>query len=559
MFYVPGVTFNSYGGLGKASTLSIRGVSAKGILVQIDGVTVADPSGTQSVYDFANLLADDIERVEVLRGNQSTLYGSSAIGGVISITTKTGKGSGKVLTGSGGIEWGSFGTAKTNVNARGESGKVYYGGSISGLTSQGYDLSRGGPNEADGYKTFATSLKVGADLVEDVGALDRLNVEASGRYSKSHNETDQFSTNTFDVDEKFRSIEGSGKLALNADLFDGKFANTLSASQSIIRRDGYLDGSRGSYYGEVYFDGSITKYEYQGTLKPIEDHTLVFGLDRQRDQQNADTNPARSTTNDGIFGNYILDLLDDRLTLTAGVRHDDHETFGGHTTWRTTASYRIPESGTRFHAGYGTGFRAPSLFELYDTYYGGGNADLKPEESQGYDVGVEQSLFDDRLVVGTTFFNTRTKNQIVWSGSGYDNVSSARSFGFENTLSAEITEEIRLNLTHTYLQARDNASGQALGNLPHHSGNARLSYAPKEVEGLETWTAVRTQTWSYDSAFASPYLGGFAVWDLGASYAINEWATIYARGENLTDKQYVTRGGYAQAGRAGFVGMRAKF
>lgn len=554
---VPGVNLATSGGSGKTTYLSIRGFASKGILILVDGVNVADPSGNQTTYDLTNLPADNIERIEVLRGSQSTLYGSEAMGGVISITTKGGKGSGKVVTGETGIEWGSRGTAKGFVNARGESGGVYYSGGLSGLTTQGFDISRDGPNEADGNKTGAANLRLGSDLVTDVGILDRLNVEASGRYLKAKPEFDAWGTNAATDDSSTaRTIEQSGKLTANVDLFDGLLANSISASQSKTRRD-YYDAT----WGTTFYDGEITKYEYQGTLKPVEHNTLVFGADRRRDHMETNVQDSTAVTNDGIFGNYILGLLDDDLTLTAGVRHDDHESFGGNTTWRTTAAYLIPETGTRFHASYGTGFRAPSLFELYDTTWGSGNPDLKPEKSRGYDLGFEQSVLDDRVTFGSTFFNNRLKNAIVANASSSwrnENIASARVYGFENSVTAELTDELALTVNHTYTQARDNTSGRAMPNQPHHTGNARLSYDPKQVEGLDTWVATRTATWSYDNGTSS-YLGGYLVWDLGASYAVTDWASVYARLENLADKTYETKGGYAAGGRAGFVGMRAKF
>lgn len=558
---VPGVGLARSGGPGKTTSLSIRGISAKGVLILIDGVNVADTSNPQPYYDLTNLPADAIERIEVLRGSQSTLYGSSAMGGVISITTKSGKGSGKVLTGEGGVEWGSRATAKGFVNGRGESGGVYYSAGVSGFTTQGWDIARSGPNEQDGSKNGAANLRVGADLIRDVGILDRLNVEASGRYLKAKSENDGWGT-TAAVDNASdqRTIEKSGKLTANVDLFDGVFANSVSVAQSQSRRD--LFDADPFFGGDFYYDGEITRYEYQGTLKPVEHNTLVFGADHQRDHMSTTLVDPQSVTNDGVYANYILGLLDDDLTLTAGIRHDDHETFGGHTTWRTTAAYRIPATGTRLHAGYGTGFRAPSLYELYSPFSFGspsGNPDLKPEKSRGYDVGFEQSVLDDRVTFGSTFFNNRLEDAIGYAfGTGYYNTTSARAFGFENTATAEITDEISLTVNHTYTQARDNATGRVMPNQPHHTGNARLSYAPGEVPGLGTWAAARTATWSYDSGNSS-YLGGYLVWDLGASYAINDWATVYGRVENLADKTYETKGGYAEGGRAGFVGMRAKF
>lgn len=555
---VPGVTLYRRGGVGKSSSISIRGIPSKGVLVLVDGMNVADPSASPTVYDLTNLMANDIERVEVLRGNQSTLYGSSAIGGVISITTKSGKGSGKVLTGEAGAEWGSFATAKSFVNARGESGNVYYSGAVSGFTSQGTDIAREGPDEADGYKNGSVNLRVGSDLLTDVGIVDRLNVETNLRYLKAHSEYDDWGgSSTTDADLKTRNIEQGGQVKVNLDLWDGLLANSFTVSQARTRRDEYRDDARDAFY-----DGEITRYEYQGTLKPVEHHTFVFGADHQREHADFSTSWGSSLTdsvgNDGTFFNYIVEPVDN-LTLTAGVRVDDNDTFGDHTTWRTTASYRIPATGTRFHAGYGTGFRAPNLSELYTPTYG--NPDLKPEKSRGYDVGFEQSLFDDRLTFGSTFFNTRLNDAISSDPATWQNVNiaSARSFGFENSVSAEITDEISLTINHTYLQARDNATGEVLNTQPHHSANLRATYAPEAVPGLSTWTAVRSASWSYDAYAAKPYLGGYAVWDLGASYPITEWATVYGRLENLADKQYDTKGGYAEPGRAGYVGLRAKF
>jgi len=553
---VPGISSYGNGGMGKLTSLSIRGMGDAYIKILVDGMDVSDVSGAASSYDLTHLLADDIERIEVLRGNQSTLYGSSAIGGVISITTKSGKGSGKAIGGDGGFEWGSYGTARGHVNARGESGGVYYSAGLSGLTTQGFDVSPIGTDtgESDGYKNRSANLRVGSDLITDLGILDRLNVEALGSTIEAHTEYDGNATS--DNDRDIRSVQRSGKVSVSADLFDGLLANTVSAAQSRIRRDYYTNEKRNNY-----FDSEITKYEYTGTLKPLDHHTVVFGADHERQHMQTYSVSPQEITNDGYFANYQIGLLDDTLTLTAGARQDDHSAFGDTTTHRATAAYRIPDWGTRLHASYGTGFRAPSLYQLYEPTYG--NPNLKAEESRGYDIGVEQSFLDDRLVIDTTFFNTRLNNAITYdfATSKYAQTASARVFGQETSVTAQVSDEVSVTAGHTWMQARDNTTGQVLATRPHHQGNLRVAYAPEEVKGLDTWAKARFATWSYDSANASskPFVGGYTVVDIGASYAITDWANVYGRIENIADKDYHTKGWYAESGRAGYVGMRMKF
>ena len=552
----PGINLYSNGGMGKSSGLYMRGMGYKNILVLIDGVEVADPSGSQTSYDLTHMQADNIERIEVLRGNQSTLYGSDAMGGVISITTKSGRGSKKPYAGTTSMEYGAYNTRKGDINVQGASGPVYYSGSVRSIFTDGFDISNTMPgDEKDGYKNCGADLRVGSDALTDVGVLDRLSIEGIGRILRADTQTD--GSSTVDGIEQYRMFQRSGSLSATADIFGGVLSNHVAAAQSQSRRDYYKDHTRKT--ANPFFDGEKTKYEYQGTLKAIDDHTLVFGADHEREHMTTGSVSSHSVVNDGFFGDYQINLLDDSLTLTLGARQDDHEKFGDTTTYRSTAAYLLKETGTRFHTSYGTGFRAPSLYELYHPTYG--RDTLKPEESSGYDVGIEQSLLDDRLTIDTTFFNTRMTNEIIYEATPkkYRNVASSRTFGVENLASFEISKEWWIGGSYTYQQARDNSTGMVLAVRAHHVGNVRVSYSPEEIAGLDTWVRSRMATWSYDSYANKSFTGGYAVIDFGASYAINDWSSVYGRVENVTDKLWHTKGEYAETGRAGYVGMRIKF
>ena len=564
---VPGVASFSYGGRGRGGDVFIRGMSANGgrTLILVDGVKLSDASGNGYV-GLDDLQASEIERVEVLRGNQSTLYGSDAVGGVISITTKSGAHEKGPFTGSVFAEGGTYNTGKTGASVRGRLGRFYYSGGIAGFTTDGWDISPhdNAGNESDGYASKNANLRLGADLVEDAGILDRLNVEGLFRTLRSDYETDGYDYATNDMADNpslVRKLQQSAKLAVNADMFDGMLANNLAVSRFTMRTDLY-DSKHVRTTSYSIYDGDVDKYEYQGTLKPADHHTVIFGADHQREQAEGDTFTAQTVSNDGYYANYILGLFDDTLTLTGGVRTDDHETFGDHTTWRTTAGYRLPGWGTQFHASYGTGFVAPSLYKIY----AGGifNSTLKPEESRGYDVGIEQSLFGKRLKIGSTFFRNDVENLLTGHYAPYPtwvyyNVNSVRTFGLENEAEVRIDDEWKLSASHTYMQARDNGTGQVAPTQPHHSGDIRIDYAPLWLEGLDLWASMRAQTWSYDAYANKTFVGGFATWSFGAGYNVTENLNLYGRVENLADKTYQTKGGYPETGRAGYVGLRMKF
>jgi len=545
---VPGVTVSDNGGFGKTSYVFIRGSSYSHIKIMVDGI---------QIDDLTHLVAADIERIEVLKGNQSTLYGSDAIGGVISITTKTGRDSQKLIEGSAFAEFGSQNTYKTGGNIRGRINKAYYNIGLTQYDTDGINISENtsSQSENDGYENLSVDARLGVDLLKDAGAVDLLNVEYLMRWVDSEVEFDNSGTQDgFNVAKDNRRHY---KLQVKADLFDGLLKNEVSAAYSTSSTDSFDAGTRLSY--DENEKNRVAKYEYKGVLNPVENHTLVFGADYQRlSIDNGDFHESQQ----GFFGNYQLELLDKALTLTAGARYDKVDSVDGELSYRATVGYYVEGTGTRFHGSYGTGFNTATAFQRQ----GGFNA-LKPEKARGYDLGVEQSLWDDRVILDVTAFNTRVQDEIVYQeyniGAGkyvYGNIASTRTFGLETSLTAEVSNEVSLVGSYTYQEAKDIGNDRSLSLRPSHSGSAQINYAPEAVKGLSSWLRTTYQGSNWDqSGSRKDYIGGFLVHDIGANYEWDHGISFYGRVENLLDKHYEVKSDYAASGISGFVGARVKF
>lgn len=566
---VPGLYVYSNGNSRNNTRFKLRGYDSGRVLVLIDGVKIDNQASQMYDRPYNHLQASDIERVEILRGNQSSLYGSDAIGGVISVTTKSGKNSAKTIEGAVDAEVGSFVTRRGSVSAWGRTGEVYYKASGAGLATHGDDnRPQVAPDENDGSRSVNYDFKIGADALRDVGVLDLLNVEATYNTMRGDAEYDT-ATSAADNDGFLHQDTDTARIQVNAKMFDGLLDNTFSASRMdayVVARSNRYSGTPNRYWGD------LEKYEYQGVLRPADGHSLVFGADQERDHFRTQTASRQNAAlvNSSFFGDYAVDLLDDSLTLSGGFRRYSHDTFGETTTYRTTASYRVPDTATRLHGSYGTGFKAPTLVQaLYNretAIANGFDETLNPEKSEGYDIGVEQTLMDDRLVLDVTFFNNRMTNAIESRGTPsnryYVNIGSVRNMGFETSADYDLTEEVTVTGTYTYTQSRDNATGLQIDQAPVHQGSVRVSYAPKAVEGLDTWVRMIAAGKSFDTpstAIGRKEVGGYATFDLGADYEIDKTFSVYGRVENLLDKNYGQMWGFENAGFGAYTGVRAKF
>jgi vitamin B12 transporter len=564
---VPGMNVSSPGGMGQESSLSLRGADKKYIKTLFNGIDISDPTSTQVQTPYQNLLIGGIGSVEVLKGSQSTLYGSDAIAGVIGISTLTGIEPG--IHQEISAEGGSFGTWRGGYSLSGadETGKAALG--IYGLDTAGISaaLVNGVPPvdsnpshlERDRFQdwnvNFAGEKQI-TDYFSVFGAA--LYINARGDYDDSGNPPTDNTHNTFHTEQK------AARLGFNLDLMDGRLKNTFSVQASQIDRG--LDSL--SIFGpyDADFRGERVKAEYQGSFEASRWLTLQYGADYERQSAHATDNFGTDTNESFNIGGLWTQAVvspTENLTLTAGLRHDEHSEFGGYTTYRLTGSYLLPDHGTRLHSSYGTGFRSPSLFELFDPF--AGNPDLRPEQSKSFDFGVEQKFLDGRLIGDVTFFMLDTDNLIDYdyATSHYEQLpGTTRRDGVEASLSWAATPWLDLGASYTYTHTRQ-PDGERRPRIPEHDIAIAATVTPAEkwaVTGV-VHTVLNTLDRISPSfgTFVDVPLDDYVLVDAKISYKPTDATEIYLRGENLLDQKYEVVKGYGTPGLGVFAGFKATF
>jgi len=540
----PGVTVNQNGAFGGNASVRIRGASNDQTLVLIDGVPVNDPTGTGGGYNFAYLDTDTIERIEVLKGPQSTLWGSDAIGGVVSITTKRPT---EGLSGTVFGEYGSFNTLRggasiSNANEIGD-----FRLAATGLTTDGISKAdeANGNSEDDGYDSQTVSAKGGLNLPASV------RLETSLMWSDAESEYDSYAFgaqgSVADGDEVTNSETLSGNITLKAPLFDGRLENLVQIGYADIERENTSNGVQ-SYFTE----GDRVLFRYQGTFAINDTNTLAFGTEREETSANE-----QESSIDSLFALYEFKPVDS-LTLTGGIRVDDHETFGSETTGRVAAAWTATDQLT-FKASWGQGFKAPSIFQstYICTFCGltAPNTNLKAETSEAYDIGVQWQSADERIVLGATLFDQETENMIDFSyTAGYDNIALVDSQGVELTGAYAINNWLGIAASYTFIDSED-GNGNALARLPESTGNISASFDPDGPFSGAVLVRYNGEEANTDGS----ELDSWTRVDLTGSYDLNDTVEIYGRIENLLDEEYQQILGYGTPGLSGSVGVRLRY
>ena len=576
----PGVTIARTGPVGGQTALFIRGAESAQTLVVIDGVKANDPSSPAGGYDFGNLLAGDVDRIEVLRGPQSTLWGADAIGGVVSISTRRAT---RPFEADGAVEAGSFGTSFTRLGAGGASGPLNWRIAGSYFDTDGvsaFDRAFGG-KEKDGFTQKALSGRASYAFAPDIS------LDLRALYSDGKAGIDGFPPPLYgfaDTRETTRTRQFLDYTGLNVGVFDGRLMNRLAFTYSSTDRAS--DDPTATPHTEFYAQGHTLRGEYQGTWRVFEGTQAVFGAEHERSTIRTaspsafDPHPTPLTAAADIDSLYaqVQATAAPGLTLTGGGRFDRHSAFGDHGTGQAALAWVLPTArpkgeDTVVRASFGQGFKAPTLFQLYSDF---GNPALKPERADGWDLGVEQGLIGGAATLSAGYFGRRTRDQIDFFGcfptsrplcasrpfGYYDNIARARAAGVELQAAVRPAPGLTLDANYTYTRATDESPGSAnrghaLARRPNNVANASANYLWRG--GLATSVSVRYAGSSFDNLSNTVRLKSYTLVDLRASYPLCRGLELYGRVENLTDQRYETAYQYGTLGRGGYLGVRARF
>ncbi len=572
---IPGVAVNRSGGPGTLSRVRIRGAEENHTLVLIDGIEANDIAFGSS-FDFAHLLTSDIERIEVLRGAQSALWGSDAIGGVINIITKKGKGPTKI---SAELEGGSFGSGQLNANLSGGSERYHFSLGATGFHTDGTSVAPGG-QEDDGYDNTTLSLKTG------IIPRDNLNIDLVARYTSA---TTQFDPQDFafpptatfgqviDGDDESDNEQIYGRLQATLELLDGNWTHRIGTAISDTENEFFRDGLKTNST-----DGRKLKYDYQTDFSfdtpdfAAAHHTLTLAVEREEEDfvqrgatLDAPRNQDQDLSNTSVVGEYRLDLWD-QLFLSSAVRHDNNDRFDDATTYRLTGAYVHPDTEIRLHSSYGTGVTNPSFTELFGFFPGTfvGNPDLKPEESESWDIGVEFPLLNNRASLDITYFHNDLEDEILPTFDSQTFLSSvendqgrSRRQGVEIAGRAKLSENLNLTGAYTYTDSED-PDGQQEARRPRHTASLNLNYGFLQQRAqLNLGVTYNGDQEDFDFTTIPSgrvTLDSYTLVNLGASYRFNDQLTFFGRVENLLDDSYQDVFGFDTPGIGAFVGLKAE-
>ncbi|MGE0611251.1 MAG: TonB-dependent receptor plug domain-containing protein [Hyphomicrobiales bacterium] len=575
---LPGVTVSRSGSFGALTQVRIRGAEANHTLVLIDGIEANAVS--EGEFDFSNLLVEDIERIEVIRGPQSGLYGSNALAGVVNIVTKDGRGPAQLVLRT---EGGSFDTAGFGITASGGTDKLHGIATIQGRSTNGFNISPEG-TEDDGSRIGAFSVRAGWQ------ALDWLKIEGIWRHSeKTGDRDDQIPTlarlgllqPNEDTPSNFRTDINMGSLEATIDPFDGRWIqklrtrfNETSASDYQLP-PAFADRARNDSTLQNY--GYLTTWNHQapGFLGSVHSLSGLVEHDDERFTPVFNDNIQRSRARDSFAAEYRGTFLD-RFTFAANYRFEDNDKFEDFSTYRLSGSLAVPRTTVRLHGSAGTGVKYPTMFEQFGSLPSFGfvsNPDLLPEESFGWDIGAEKTLFGGALLIDVTYFNADLKNKIetVFAPqfTAINLPGTSKREGIEVAANARLGDRWSLSGAYTHLDAKLPDERQEI-RRPHHSGRVDVGYDFREGRGNVQLGVQFNGDMQDDglrniSSFGFPgfeeqrvILDAYTLVSLAATYEIARGVQLLGRIENMLDEGYQEVYGFESPGIAAYAGLRVQ-
>jgi vitamin B12 transporter len=530
---VPGLDISSNGGLGKTTSVFMRGTESDHVLVLVDGLKIG--SATLGNVALEHLPLSQIERIEIVRGPRSSLYGSEAIGGVIQIFTRQGKG----IQASVGM--GDDRTYQVTAGLSGATKENWYSLYADHLQTEGFNDCQGNTSggcftiepDDDGYDNTSFSAKLGHRFGDSV------TIEAHAMQAQGHTEYDSSFDNEADFVQQV--------LGLKADyVASDSWQLNLSAGRSLDETDNF-----GNNAPKSFFYTSRTSATFQNNFLFSNENILTLGYDYQKDEVDSSTQyTVDSRDNQGVFAEYQTQW--NGADLIAGLRNDDNEQFGNHTTGNIAFGYALSPN-MRLMISYGTAFKAPTFNELYFPNFG--TPKLAPEESESIEMGLMGTLPDykwslnayhtkiDKLIA--TNFDAATGNFFA------DNINKAKITGIETALSWH-KAGWEFNIKGTWLKPEDDASGNLLPRRAEKTANVELAERRGPARLGISWLA---QSHRYDDAANTQRLDSYNIWNITGEYNFNKHWALRARVENVLDEEYETARFFNTLGRFWFVSL----
>ena len=545
-----GVSISSNGGMGTLTQIYLRGMNSNKTLVLIDGIRYNNP--TDGSVDFAHLMINDIERIEVIKGAQSSVWGADASAGVINIITKSSQ---KGTHGSASVEYGKYNTktSKATISHKNEN----FDAKLSALRVDTDGFSAISPKssdadnfEDDGYRNTTVDLKLG------------YNFDDNNRVSTSY-QTINAKTNFDDMLYASTFPWGIDSIASANSKAQTKTRNSLANlnyenKNSFATTNVYTNYSRFKNESEAPSFTSrnktdVKEYGVKSTIPYLsETSSVTMGAEYKGFEDKEDIN--RKYNSRAIYITNTNKFFSDKTILSQALRYDKYSDFDNKTTGKIGIKQYIIDE-LNISSNYGTGYNIPTTFQLYDTSYGMGNENLNPEKTKSYDVGIEYKGFS------ITYFNTKVNNLIVAPASVYENVEGDSKFkGIEVAYKNYVTEDIFLNLNYTRLSAK-NKDKEEFGRRPKDKVGFGVDYyGLKDFHFNVNGEYIGTrQSVNFDYNRPNVKTGNYTIWNAVVDYDINKTFSTYVKLDNMFNKDYQIVDGYATSQRAAFVGLKASF